>query len=220
MCIPRVQHPSQTWCSSQTSLLEAETEPRAEEGATVGSTIPGLDSLSALRPGSAGAWPSQCRESCSRARMTEPPRQNAGVGNIPNRATASLGRCTRPSRHCGRPLPPPASTPALRMEKSRPSLHDPTLPRQSLEPQGSGTSNSPPMCQLGRPLPSGRDTSPLRKSLGPLPWPDVGQSHPAFIHWGDVEDGSVKVPPEAPGAACRAPRLPCPHCLFSPRPQH
>lgn len=43
MCIPRVQHPSQTWCSSQTSLLEAETEPRAEEGATVGSTIPGLD---------------------------------------------------------------------------------------------------------------------------------------------------------------------------------
>lgn len=149
MCIPRVQHPSQTWCSSQTSLLEAETEPRAEESATVGSTIPGLDSLSALRPGSAGAWPSQCRESCSRARMTEPPRQNAGVGNIANRATASLGRCTRPSRHCGRPLPPPASTPALRMEKSRPSLHDPTSPRQSPRTPGLRHQQQPPYAPAG-----------------------------------------------------------------------
>lgn len=108
-------------------------------------------SLSVLRPGSAGAWPSQCRESCSRAMMTDPPRQNAGVGNIPNRAMASLGHCTRPSRHCGRPLPPPASTPALRMEKSRPSLHDPTPPRQSPRTPALRHQQQPPYAPAGEP---------------------------------------------------------------------
>lgn len=108
------------------------------------------------------------------------------------------------------------------MEKSKPSLHDPTPPRQSPRTPGLRHQQQPPYAPAGEPPSLWRDTSPLRKSLGLLPCPDLGQSHPAFINWGNVEDGSMKVPPEAPGAACRAlhARLPCHHCLFLPHSQH